>query len=169
LLDYVVRQHYPGLSYDAGGQLAAQGQLHPQLLQALLSHPFFAAPFPKTTGPELFSPEYLQEYQRLTNTLELPAPALLATLVELTASAVALAARHYLGPQPAAEILVSGGGAHNATLLAALARHLPAARLLSITEAGISPDAKEAVLFAVLANETVAGSPAISLGKISLS
>jgi anhydro-N-acetylmuramic acid kinase len=168
LLDYVVRQHYPGLSYDASGQFAAQGQRHAELLQALLSHPFFAAPFSKTTGPELFSPEYLREYQHRTNTLDLAAPDLLATLVELTAQAVALAARHYLGPQPAAEILVSGGGAHNATLLAALSRHLPAARLLSIAEAGISPDAKEAVLFAVLANETVAGNPAISFGKISL-
>jgi anhydro-N-acetylmuramic acid kinase len=168
LLDYVVRQHYPGLSYDAGGQLAAQGRLHPELLQALLSHPFFAAPFPKTTGPELFSPKYLHKYQQLTNTLNLAAPDLLATLVELTAQTVALAARHYLGSQPAAEILVSGGGAHNATLLAALTRHLPDSQLLSITEAGISPDAKEAVLFAVLANETVAGSPAIGLGKISL-
>jgi anhydro-N-acetylmuramic acid kinase len=168
LLDYVVRQYYPGLSYDADGQLAAQGQLHPELLQALLSHPFFAAPFPKTTGLELFSPEYLSEYQRLTNTLELALTDLLATLIELTAHAVALAVRYYLGPQPAAEILVSGGGAHNTTLLAALARHLPAAQLLSIADAGISPDAKEAVLFAVLANETVAGNPAISLGKISL-
>jgi anhydro-N-acetylmuramic acid kinase len=168
LLDYVVRQHYPGLSYDAGGQLAAQGQPHPELLQALLSHPFFAAPFPKTTGPELFSPDFLHDYQRRTDTLNLAVTDLLATLVELTAHAVALAARYYLGPQPAAEILVSGGGAHNATLLAALARHLPAAQLLSIADAGISPDAKEAVLFAVLANETVAGNPAISLGKISL-
>jgi anhydro-N-acetylmuramic acid kinase len=168
LLDYVVRQYYPSLSYDAGGQLAAQGQPHPELLQALLSHPFFAAPFPKTTGPELFSPDFLHDYQRRTDTLNLAVTDLLATLVELTAHAVALAARYYLGPQPAAEILVSGGGAHNATLLAALARHLPAAQLLSIADAGISPDAKEAVLFAVLANETVAGNPAISLGKISL-
>jgi anhydro-N-acetylmuramic acid kinase len=168
LLDYVVRQYYPSLSYDAGGQLAAQGQPDPELLQALLSHPFFTAPFPKTTGLELFSSNYLQEYQRLTATLSLAAPDLLATLVELTANAVALAVRHYLGPQPAAEILVSGGGAHNATLLATLARHLPASQLLSIAEAGISPDAKEAVLFAVLANETVAGNSAISLGKISL-
>jgi anhydro-N-acetylmuramic acid kinase len=168
LLDYVVRSHYSGQSYDEGGQLAAQGQPHPELLQALLSHPFFAAPFPKTTGPELFSPDYLQQYQQLTRTQDLLVPDLLATLVELTAHAVALAARHYLGPQPEAEILVSGGGAHNATLLAALARHLPATRLRSMAEAGILPDAKEAVLFAVLANETLAGNPAISLGKISL-
>ena len=138
------------------------------LLAALLSHPFFAADFPKTTGPELFSPAYLQGNQRLAGLENLPVPDLLATLIELTASAVAQAARHYLGPAPVAEILVSGGGAHNATLLAALARHLPAARLLSTAEAGVPPDAKEALLFAVLANETLVGRPALSLGKISL-
>jgi anhydro-N-acetylmuramic acid kinase len=168
LLDYVVRQHRPGHTYDAGGQLAAQGQPHAGLLAALLSHPFFKAGFPKTTGPELFSPNYLAENQRLTGTASLPVPHLLATLIELTASAVAQAACHYLGPAPTAEILVSGGGAHNATLLAALARHLPATRLLSTAEAGVPPDAKEALLFAVLANETLAGHPALSLGKISL-
>ncbi|MGI4874987.1 MAG: anhydro-N-acetylmuramic acid kinase [Janthinobacterium lividum] len=168
LLDYVVRQHYPHCEYDAGGQLAAQGQPHAGLLAALLSHPFFAAPFPKTTGPELFSPGFLTENQRQTRTETLPAPDLLATLTELTANAVALAARHYLGPAPAADLLVSGGGAHNATLLAALARHLPATRLSSTTEAGVPPDAKEALLFAVLANETLAGEPGLSMGKISL-
>ena len=168
LLDHVVRQHYPDKSYDAGGYLAAQGQVHAGLLAALLSHPFFTQDFPKTTGLELFSPTYLKASQAKTSTTSLPAPDLLATLVELTATAVAQAARHYLGPQPTAEILVSGGGAHNAALLAALARHLPAAHLLSTDKAGIAPDAKEAVLFAVLANETLAGSPALSLGKISL-
>ncbi len=168
LLDYVVRQHYPGQAYDAGGRLAAQGQPHAGLLAALLSHEFFAAGFPKTTGPELFSPAYLQESQRRAGAENLSAPDLLATLVELTATAVAQAAHHYLGPAPAAEVLVSGGGAHNAALVAALARHLPAARLLSTAEAGVPPDAKEALLFAVLANETLAGHPALRLGKISL-
>jgi len=168
LLDYVVRQHYPGWAYDAGGLLAAQGQPHAGLLAALLHQPFFSAGFPKTTGPELFSPTYLHENQRLTATENLPAPDQLATLIELTATAIGQAARHYLGPAPAAEILVSGGGAHNATLLAALARHLPTSRLLSTAEAGIPPDAKEALLFAVLANETLAGHPSLSLGKISL-
>ncbi|MVN76861.1 anhydro-N-acetylmuramic acid kinase [Hymenobacter sp. HMF4947] len=168
LLDHVVRQHYPNKSYDAGGYLAAQGHVHAGLLAALLAHPFFAQPFPKTTGPELFSPAYLKASQAKTSTTSLPAPDLLATLVELAATSVAQAARHYLGPQPTAEVLMSGGGAHNATLLAALARHLPTARLLSTAKASVPPDAKEALLFAVLANETLAGHPALSLGKISL-
>jgi anhydro-N-acetylmuramic acid kinase len=168
LLDAVARQHYPGLAYDPDGRYAAQGEPHEALLAALRSHPFFAEPFPKTTGPELFSPAYLAENQRYTSTESLSAPALLATLVELTASSVAQAVRHYLRPPYAAEVLVSGGGAHNATLLAALARHLPTGQLRTTAEAAVPPDAKEAVLFAVLANETLAGHPALSLGKISL-
>jgi anhydro-N-acetylmuramic acid kinase len=168
LLDAVARQHYPGLAYDPDGRYAAQGQPHPALLAALRSHPFFAAPFPKTTGPELFSPTYLAENQRLTQTENLAAPDLLATLIELTASTVAQAVRHYLAPPHAADVLVSGGGAHNATLLAALARHLPTGHLRTTAAAAVPPDAKEAVLFAVLANETLAGHPALSLGKISL-
>ncbi len=167
LLDAVVRQHYPGQAYDEGGRLAAQGQPHAGLLAALHSHSFFSEPFPKTTGPELFSPTYLAENQRRTGTENLSVPDVLATLIELSAGAVAQGVRHYLGPAPAADMLVSGGGAHNATLLAALARHLPATRLRSTAEAGVPPDAKEAMLFAVLANEALAGS-GLSLGKISL-
>lgn len=168
LLDAAVRQHYPHQAYDEGGRLAAQGQAHAGLLAALRSHAFFAEPFPKTTGPELFSLTYLQENQRRTATENLPVADVLATLVEFTASTVAEAVRQYLGPQPVADMLVSGGGAHNATLLAALARHLRTTHLLTTAEAGVPPDAKEAVLFAVLANETLAGHPALSLGKISL-
>ena len=168
LLDAVVRRHYPGQLYDVGGQLAAQGHCHAELLAALLAHPFFATPIPKTTGPERFSLAQLKEAQHRTGTEHLPAPDLLATLVALSAEGVALAARHYLGPLPAAEVLLSGGGTHNATLRAALAERLPACHLHTTAEAGVPPDAKEAVLFAVLANETLAGNPALPLGKLSL-
>lgn len=168
LLDYVVRQHYPGRSYDENGALAASGIPHPALLAELSKADFFNAPLPKTTGPELFSPAYLRAAQERTGTLSLTPADLLATLVELSAYGVATAARQWLGTEPACAIYVSGGGAHNPTLLAALRRQLPSASLQSTDALGIPADAKEAVLFAVLANETLAGNPALSLGKISL-
>lgn len=168
LLDAVTRQHYPGLSYDEGGALAAQGQPHPGLLRELLQHPFFAAPLPKTTGPELFNLDYLQAAQQRSRSITLAPSDLLATLVELTAAGVAQAARLCLGAAQAVSVFVSGGGSHNAALLAALQRQLPAARFGTTAALGIPADAKEAVLFAVLANETVAGNPDISLGKICL-
>ncbi len=167
LLDSAVRQYLPGHTFDDGGRLTAQGTQHPGLLTALLAHPFFAAPLPKTTGPELFSPAYLAAAQQASGTAALSLPHLLATLVELTAVSVAQAIKNCV-QAPETSIFVSGGGAHNPVLLAAIRHHLPGFTLAPTEALGIPADAKEAVLFAVLANETVAGNPAISLGKISL-
>ncbi|MBC6697008.1 anhydro-N-acetylmuramic acid kinase [Hymenobacter puniceus] len=179
LLDATVRAHYPHLPYDEDGRLALAGQVHPQLLAALLDHPFFAAELPKTTGPELFGASYLQQAQERTGTQQLRTEDLLATLVELSAAGVARAAQQVFGLQPALAVYSSGGGAHNPALHAALQRHLPACHFATTEALGILPDAKEAILFAVLANEAVAGQPvaigagrqrvpAVSMGKISL-
>jgi anhydro-N-acetylmuramic acid kinase len=170
LLDAVTQAHFPGLLYDANGALAASGTPHLSLLQALLAHPFFAAPLPKTTGPELFNLEYLRAAQARSGTTALPPADVLATLVELSATGVAQALRQVLPAQGLAQtaLYVSGGGSHNGALLAALKRQLPAKRFASIDKLGIPADAKEAVLFAVLANETIAGNPELLLGKICL-
>ncbi len=179
LLDAIVRQHFPHLAYDEDGRLAAAGMVHPGLLAELLAHPFFGAPLPRTTGPELFSLAYLQRAQARTGTTQLSAEDLLATLVELSAAGVAQAARQALGEPPALAVYLSGGGAHNPTLRAALQRHLPACRFATTADLGVLPDAKEAILFALLANEAVAGQPisigtgrqrvpAVRMGKISL-
>jgi len=170
LLDAITRQHFPGQRYDENGALAAQGLPHPALLRELLSHPFFAAPPPKTTGPELFNLAYLQTAQQRSQTTHITPHDLLATLVELTAASVAQAVRQCLPASDSAPVrlYVSGGGAHNASLQAALQRHLPTAVFAPTDNLGLPADAKEAVLFAVLANETIAGNPEISLGKICL-
>ncbi len=179
LLDAVVRQHFPHMAYDEDGRLAAAGAVHAGLLAELLAHPFFGVPLPRTTGPELFGPAYLQAAQARTGTSQISVEDLLATLVELSAMGVARAARQALGEQPALAVYLSGGGAHNPTLRAALQRHLPACRFATTADLGVSPDAKEAILFALLANEAVAGQPisigtgrqrvpAVRMGKISL-
>ncbi|AWM33546.1 anhydro-N-acetylmuramic acid kinase [Hymenobacter nivis] len=180
LLDATIRARRPGLHYDADGRLALAGRVHPGLLGALLDHPFFAAALPKTTGPELFGPAYLAAAQAQTGTAALGLEDLLATLVELSAAGVARAVRQVFGsaraPLPA--VYTSGGGAHNPALLGALRRHLPGAAFASTAALGVPPDAKEAILFAVLANEAVAGQPvalgagrqrvpAVTMGKIS--
>ncbi|WP_310392663.1 anhydro-N-acetylmuramic acid kinase [Hymenobacter sp.] len=170
LLDAVTRQHFPGRLYDEDGALAAQGSVHPGLLQELLAHPFFLAALPKTTGPELFGLQYLEAAQARTRTTALPPADLLATLVELSAAGVAQAVQQSgtEAERGALAVYASGGGSHNTALMAALQRHLPAARFAAIDALGIPADAKEAVLFAVLANETIAGHPNLSLGKICL-
>ncbi|GAB3328717.1 anhydro-N-acetylmuramic acid kinase AnmK [Hymenobacter humi] len=179
LLDATVRAHCPGLQYDEDGRLAAAGRVHEGLLAALLAHPFFAAPLPKTTGPELFSSTYLAEAQQRSGTTALGLEDTLATLVELSAVGVARAVQAAFAERPApTAVYTSGGGAHNPALVAALERHLPGARFTTTDALGVPGDAKEAILFAVLANEAVAGQPvaigagrqrvpAVSMGKIS--
>ena len=174
-----MRAHRPDLPYDEDGRLAAAGHVHEGLLTVLLAHPFFTAPLPKTTGPELFSTRYLTEAQQRSSTTALGLADTLATLVELSAGGVGRAVRAAFGTRPApTAVYISGGGAHNPALLAALGRHLPSARFATTAALGVPPDAKEAILFAVLANEAVAGQPvalgagrqrvpAVSLGKIS--
>ena len=180
LLDATVRAHRPGLTYDADGRLALAGRVHASLLAELLAHPFFAAPLPKTTGPELFGAAYLAAAQQRTATQDLPLEDLLATLAELSAVGVARAVQLAFSPHAAPiAVYASGGGAHNPALMQALARHLPGTRFARTDELGVPGDAKEAILFAVLANEAVAGTPvaigagrqrvpAVGMGKVSL-
>ena len=178
LLDGTVRAHRPGLLYDADGRFALAGRAHEGLLEALLDHPFFAASLPKTTGPELFGPAYLAAAQQRSGTAALALEDLLATLTELSAAGVGQAVRQAFGNRPTPAVYTSGGGAHNPALLGALQRQLPGARFASTGVLGIPPDAKEAILFAMLANEAVAGQPvalgagrqrvpAVTMGKIS--
>ncbi|GAA4053410.1 anhydro-N-acetylmuramic acid kinase AnmK [Hymenobacter glaciei] len=179
LLDATVRTYRPDLAYDENGRLALAGHVHKGLLTELLAHPFFAAPLPKTTGPELFAPAYLAAAQECSATTGLPLEDLLATLAEFSAVGVARAVRLAFAGRPApTAVYASGGGAHNPALMQALARHLPGTRFASTDELGVPGDAKEAILFAVLANEAVAGTPvsigagrqrvpAVSMGKVS--
>ncbi|GAB3305083.1 anhydro-N-acetylmuramic acid kinase [Hymenobacter tenuis] len=179
LLDATVRAHFPELAYDEDGRLAAAGAVHEGLLAALLEHSFFTAPLPKTTGPELFGAAYLRQAQQQTATTTLGIEDLLATLTELSALGVARAVALAFGPSPTLAVYMSGGGAHNPTLHAALQRHLPGCRFATTAALGVLPDAKEAILFALLANEAIAGQPisigtgrqrvpAVTMGKISL-
>ncbi|MCA8831690.1 anhydro-N-acetylmuramic acid kinase [Hymenobacter pini] len=178
LLDATVRQHRPELAYDEDGRLALAGHVHAGLLQELLAHPFFTAPLPKTTGPELFGPAYLRDAQARSHTQQLSLEDMLATLTELSAVGVTRAVQQVFGLQPALAVYASGGGAHNPALQAALQRHLPGCTFATTEALGVLPDAKEAILFALLANEAVAGQPvsigagrqrvpAVSMGKIS--
>jgi anhydro-N-acetylmuramic acid kinase len=175
LLDATVRQYYPGLEYDEDGKIAASGQVHASLLAALLDHPFFAAPFPKTTGPEVFNGAYLQAAQARSNSEALGPPDLLRTLAQFSADSIAVGIKQVIGEQDF-HFYWSGGGMHNPVLTGAIRAHFPSSAFAATDELGIPGDAKEAVLFAILANEAVAGGmvdfgsrgkvPSVSMGKI---
>jgi anhydro-N-acetylmuramic acid kinase len=147
-----------------------------ELLEALLDNSFLKAGLPKTTGPELFNLTYLEKAKKLSGTQDLNIADTMATLNRFSARCIVDAMRPLLSDN--SKIFVSGGGMHNPLLLDYLKESFDPIPVLSTAEKGIDPDAKEAVLFAILANEAVAGNadnypqhlknfPATTMGKIS--
>ncbi|MCA3002078.1 MAG: anhydro-N-acetylmuramic acid kinase [Rhodocyclaceae bacterium] len=180
LIDAVTRRCFPQLSFDRDAALAKQGNVHPPLLAALKANAFFRQPFPKTTGPELFSSAYVDDAKRASDSMNVSAHDTLATLTRFSAETIAEAVHHAVAGTGVAlsefTIYLSGGGAHNPLLVAWL-QELIACRFSTTDELAIAGDAKEAVLFAVLANETIAGGrcesglrpgiPSVAMGKVS--
>ena len=166
-----------GLPYDDEGRIAASGTVHEPLLEALKNNSFFDAPFPKTTGPELFGVAYVQQAQARTNANDLAPNDLMTTLTKFSADTVVAALQKSLSDDQSYHIYTSGGGMHNPILVGYLQQALPRFVFAKTDELGIAGDAKEAVLFAILANEALAGGntnfgtrrgvPSVSLGKIS--
>jgi len=145
-------ERHTGRAYDAGGAFAASGHADAALLARLLADPWFALAPPKSTGREQFHLDWLQA--RMGEATISPAD-VQATLLELTARTVADALQL---TQPATRrVLVCGGGVHNAVLMARLAAHLPQAVVESTATHGLDPDYVEAMGFAWLARETLAG------------
>jgi anhydro-N-acetylmuramic acid kinase len=145
-------------AYDRDGALAAQGRVDEALLAEWLAEPYFKLPPPKTTGRELFGTQFGAAAWERARAAGLTETDIVATLTAFTARSIVQAYRDFL-PRPPDEVIVSGGGAANPTLMALLRAELPAARVVTSDEMGLPGDAKEAVAFAVLAYETWHGRP----------
>lgn len=137
-----------GATFDRDGAWAASGQVHPDLLQALLGDPFFAARGPKSTGRELFNLAWLQQHLSTLPAIE-PAD-VQRTLLELTAHSIVDSLQH--AQKGTVELLVCGGGAHNGALMSRLQELLPGCRVASTAAHGVAPDWIEAMAFAWLAH-----------------
>lgn len=174
LIDAMMRKHFDQ-PYDKDGLVATQGRVDPQFLGLLKQHTFFEAPFPKTTGPEVFNEAWVDQALESYSGPHLSPVDLVATLTRLSADTITSAIKRAINDE--CILFSSGGGAHNPVLMNAIRENLPSYSVRQLDELGISGDAKEAVLFAVLANEAVAGSkqyfgqkagvPGVSMGKIS--
>ncbi|WP_283149288.1 anhydro-N-acetylmuramic acid kinase [Silvimonas soli] len=154
LMDMWTLQHR-GEHYDAGGAWAAQGHLQADLLQAMLSEPYFALLPPKSTGRDLFHGEWLR--RQLTSYSHAPQD-VQATLSALTARTLADAIRAH-APH-ATSVYLCGGGAHNLHLQQQLRQWLPSQRVETTAALGVDPDWVEAYAFAWLAWRCLARQPA---------
>lgn len=178
LMDAWMQKNFPGKYYDKDAAIAKEGTIQSDLLTALLDHDFFKLPFPKTTGPELFNLDYLQAAMNKIHAGKISVAEIMATLNELTAVSISEAIKKLTDNNKNCNIYVSGGGMNNPLLLESISKKTEGISIESTMAKNINSDAKEAILFAVLANECMSGNgnnfgkgnkhyPAISMGKIS--
>jgi anhydro-N-acetylmuramic acid kinase len=178
MMDSYTQLHFPGKHYDADAAIALQGNINEVLLDALKDHDFFKQSFPKTTGPELFNMDYLQKAKLITATENISVEDTMATLNKFSADTITAALLKTIDSNKTYKIFSSGGGMHNPLLMQHLKNAFPNLNFYTTSELNIHPDAKEAVLFAVLANECICGDgsylqkgiegmPAVTMGKIS--
>jgi len=148
-----------GLAFDRDGKIAASGDVIQPVVARMLRGKFFRAKPPKTAGREEFGREFVREFLRACGGAR--KQDIVATATALTAQSVADAVRRFVIPRAGAknsfrEMIVSGGGAKNSTLIGMLAEHLAPLGICArfSDEFGLPSEAKEAVAFAVLAYET---------------
>ncbi|MBI3327945.1 MAG: anhydro-N-acetylmuramic acid kinase [Nitrospinae bacterium] len=145
-------------SFDRDGQRAMGGRADHSLVQELLTHPFLTRTPPKSTGREAFGATFLDHAFALASHADLTGDDLVATTTAFTAATMIEAYRRFILPQhPRIEIVLCGGGSHNPALVSQLREGLPQAVCRTSDAFGISADALEAVVFAVLAHETICG------------
>ncbi len=148
-------------TFDRDGKLAARGEVDEALLADLLRHPYFAAAPPKSTGREEFGrPFVIRLVEAVRPEGDRDWLDLVSTLTELTARTIADAYRRWVLPRGVDEVVVSGGGARNPTLLARIRDLLAPLPVVDGAALGMDPDAKEAVAFALLAWAHLRGIPA---------
>ena len=145
LLDQWVQHHYPDKSFDQGAQLARAGQIQPELLKQLLSHPFFSKKAPKSTGREEFNLDWLK--QQLSER-HFSVEDVQRTLTELTAISIRDALMTL--PQPPEAVYFCGGGTNNPLLMERLDQLLSPAKCDTTECLGVDPQWVEAMAFAWL-------------------
>ncbi|WPU94989.1 anhydro-N-acetylmuramic acid kinase [Mucilaginibacter sabulilitoris] len=172
LIDAACRKYF-NVAYDQDSAIANKGKVNDVLLATLLDHPFFNEELPKTTGPELFSLTYVEQAQARSETENIRNEDLISTLSMFTVvSIVNFIKQHIVADS--LNIFVSGGGARNPFVITHLKKAFADTTIADTGSLGIDPDAKEAILFALLGNEALCGepivignNPAVLMGKFS--
>lgn len=138
--------------YDVGGQMAARGKISKPLLEWMMQDPYLAAAPPKTTGREQYGAEYVERLVHKGEEYALCWNDLLATAARFTAESIGVGVQRFCPHRPD-RLIVGGGGSLNPTLLAQIKECLPGCKVMINEDMGLDSNAKEAVAFAVLANE----------------
>lgn len=142
-------------NFDANGDWARTGDANAALLSLLLAQEYFSLPPPKSTGRELFNGHWLESKLRQCQN-EVAAVDVQATLLDFTVATVVAEIRKIVLPD---KIYICGGGVHNTTLITALQSAMPESVVATTAAVGLDPDWVEAIAFAWMAKQTMAGQP----------
>ncbi len=157
IVDALMRRFH-GREYDENGAVARSGNINPDLITWMMRNEFFTLEPPKTTGRERFGSPYIQELLQIVRDLGITSTEnIITTASECTVRSITDQVKRLLPPEQQFKLFVSGGGARNHYFLDGLKYAFPAARLGDTNDFGIPGDAKEAISFAVLANEWLEG------------
>lgn len=148
--------------YDDSGKLAEKGSVNEDLLARLMNHPYLLKPLPKSTGREDFGTQFTDTLYKEALANSCDEHSILATATAFTAKSIAESYKRYIMPRhKVSEIILCGGGSKNNTLVKFLRKFLgEEIPLHTVEDFGIPTQAKEALSFAILANETICGNPA---------
>lgn len=145
-------------NYDKDGQMAGRGTINGMLLDYLMNDKYFRLPLPKTTGREYFGSAYVDRLMNRARELHIEREDLVATVTALTAKSIADSYKYYILDEYSLDrVIIGGGGSYNKTLLKFIKGYLKNIEVITQENLGFSSDAKEAVAFAILANEAING------------
>ena len=157
MIDNVIARITNGrLRYDDGGRMAASGHVSEALLSELMKDPYLSVKPPKTTGREYYGNDYVDRIMTMGASLGLSGEDILATVTMFTASCIAHSANHLCLIRPD-RLIIGGGGSLNQTLMQDIRFCLPDVEIMTNEDLGFDSAAKEAVAFALLANECIHG------------
>lgn len=159
MIDVIVDEITEGkMKYDEDGRLAHKGKINHELINELRGHPFVHKNPPKTTGREDFGTMYSRKILKKYRKLGVSDTDILRTVTYFTALSIGENFRSFILPKYTIDkMIIGGGGSYNKTLIDMIKRELKGIEVVTQEELGLSSDAKEAIAFAILANETIHG------------
>jgi anhydro-N-acetylmuramic acid kinase len=157
IIDALAKKFYHK-EFDEQGRIALTGKILPDVIGFMLRHPYFKQKPPKSTGREVFGKVFVDRVLHFSRGGR--KQDILATATEFTGLVIYQQYARFLRKKCRVdELIVSGGGARNTYIMEALRRYFAPATIMTSDELGVPSDSKEAVCFAILANETIAGNP----------
>ena len=146
------------LTFDKDGELASKGKLNKDVLDRLCTHPYLSKSPPKSTGREDFGIQFSDDLYKGLRQDNIDVHDSITTITAFTAKSISDSYRKFILPYyKIDEVIISGGGTHNPVLFQFLKDYLADISIRKVDDFGIPSNAKEALSFAILANETICG------------